>query len=92
MDTKLTLKMDSEVIEAAKIYAKAQGRSLSALVESYLGLVARKKDKSNFDDTLDKFPITPLVKSLGTKMNLPPDWDYKEEITNILLERYNNLK
>lgn len=80
--------MDSEVIEAAKIYAKAQGRSLSALVESYLVLVAKKKDKSVTEDPLDKFPITPFVESLGTKTNLPANWDYREEYTNYLIEKY----
>jgi ABC-type nitrate/sulfonate/bicarbonate transport system substrate-binding protein len=91
MDTKLTLKMDAEIIEAAKVYAKAQGRSLSSLVESYLGLVAKKKETTE-TDPLDVFTITPFVKSLGTKLNLPKDWDYKEEMANILLEKYSNLK
>ncbi len=35
MDAKLTLKLDSEVIERAKAYAEQRGESLSRLVESY---------------------------------------------------------
>ena len=35
MDTKLTLKLNSEVIEKAKLYALHQGVSLSRVVESY---------------------------------------------------------
>ncbi len=39
MDTKLTLKLDKDVIEKAKIYARRRGVSLSRVVESYfLGL------------------------------------------------------
>jgi hypothetical protein len=39
MDAKLTLKLDSEVIERAKAYAEDRGESLSRMVESYfLGL------------------------------------------------------
>lgn len=36
MDKKLTLKLDSHVIEKAKEYAASQNRSLSGLIESYL--------------------------------------------------------
>jgi hypothetical protein len=35
MDAKLTLKLDSEVIERAKNYAEQQGTSLSRMVETY---------------------------------------------------------
>ncbi|HVT58860.1 MAG TPA: DUF6364 family protein [Thermoanaerobaculia bacterium] len=39
MDTKLTLKLDQQVIEKAKLYAQRRGVSLSRVVESYfLGL------------------------------------------------------
>jgi hypothetical protein len=41
VDTKLTLKLDSEVIEKAKAYAESRGESLSRLVETYFaGLVS----------------------------------------------------
>jgi len=36
MITKLTLTLNHEVIEAAKAYAKKNGKSLSAIVETYL--------------------------------------------------------
>ena len=35
MNTKLTLNVDSELVQKAKSYAKDKGRSLSDLVESY---------------------------------------------------------
>jgi predicted HicB family RNase H-like nuclease len=36
MDTKLTLKLDQDVIEKAKQYAKSKSISLSVLIENYL--------------------------------------------------------
>jgi hypothetical protein len=44
MDSKLTLKLDKEVIERAKLYAQHQGVSLSRVVESYfLGLTREEE-------------------------------------------------
>jgi hypothetical protein len=47
MDTKLTLKLDKDVIEKAKIYARHRGVSLSRVVESYfLGLTRDEEPAS----------------------------------------------
>jgi antitoxin component of RelBE/YafQ-DinJ toxin-antitoxin module len=47
MNTKLTLKLDEEVIEKAKAYAERQGVSLSRMVESYFsGLTKAEEAKS----------------------------------------------
>jgi hypothetical protein len=47
MDTKLTLKLDKEVIERAKLYAQRRGVSLSRVVESYfLGLTREEEPAS----------------------------------------------
>lgn len=44
MDTKLTLKLDSDVIEKAKAYAENRGESLSRMVENYfLGLTQESR-------------------------------------------------
>ena len=40
MKTKLTLRLDEDVIGRAKAYAAARGTSLSALTENYFRLVA----------------------------------------------------
>lgn len=72
MDTKLTLKLNKEIIEKAKVYAASQKRSLSRLVENYLkSLVENKQD----DDELD---ISPFVKSLAEGTELPAELDEKE--------------
>jgi len=44
VDAKLTLKLDSEVIEKAKAYAEDRGESLSRMVETYfLGLTQEER-------------------------------------------------
>jgi hypothetical protein len=80
MDTKLTLKLDDEIIEKAKEYAKVRKISLSDLIENYL-------QKLTTDKKSDK-TITPLVKSLSGIINLPKDYNDKEDYTNYLTNKY----
>ncbi len=79
MDTKLTLKLDSDIIEQAKVYAKKQNTSLSQLIESYLELLVDKKD----DGT-----VTSLVKSLSGVIKVPKSVDYKKIYKKHLQEKY----
>lgn len=47
MNTKLTLNLDKEIINEAKIYAKSHRVSLSKLIENYLNSLTQKsKEKS----------------------------------------------
>jgi hypothetical protein len=79
MNTKLTVKLDSSVIEQAKTYAKKKNTSLSKLIESYLGLLVDPKDTEE---------ITPLVKSLSGVIRLPKNFDYKKEYGKYLEHKY----
>ena len=79
METKLTLKLNSVVIERAKKYAKDKNTSLSKLIENYLGFLIDPKDDSE---------ITPLVKSLSGVIDLPKDYDHKKNYKNHLLKKY----
>jgi len=81
MHTKLTLSIDNQVITNAKEYAKNSGRSLSDLIESYLKYIT----SSNKDD----FSISPKVKALMGTFKVPENFDYKTELSNILIEKYN---
>ena len=54
MNTKLTLSLDKEIIEQAKIYAKGTGRSLSEMVESYFKSLSNPKRKSEDEDDAQK--------------------------------------
>lgn len=80
MDTKLTLKLNSSVIQQAKMYAKAKNTSLSKLIESYLGILVEAKDNQE---------ITPLVKSLSRVVDLPKSSDYKKGYKKRLISKYS---
>lgn len=80
MEKKLTLRLNSDVIEKAKDFARSQKISLSKMIESYLQTLTNQEDK--------KKSITPLVKSLSGVIELPDDFDYKKEYRNFLEEKY----
>jgi hypothetical protein len=79
MDTKLTLKLNGNIIEQAKTYAKKKNTSLSKLIESYLGLLV---------DPSENQEVTPLVKSLSGVINLPKNTDIKKEFKKHLTSKY----
>jgi len=54
LKTKLTLRLEKEVIEMAKAYSSEKGESLSQLVEKFFKAVSSEKETD----------ITPLVKEL----------------------------
>lgn len=56
MDTKLTLKLERDVIDKAKKYAKHNNTSLSRMIENYL--------RSITDPSDEPVKVTPLIKSL----------------------------
>jgi hypothetical protein len=75
MTTKLTLTLDDKVIENAKRYAKAKGRSVSELVESYFkSITGLDNDRSD--------ELTPSVKSLMGSFKAPKNFDYKKILQN----------
>lgn len=81
MDTKLTLSLDKEVIEAAKEYARKRNTSLSNLIENYLVSVTAKS-KVNADE------ISPLVKSLSGVLKLDKKGDRKKQYGDYLAAKY----
>ena len=81
MDTKLTLKLDQEIIEKAKHYASEKKLSLSRIIENYLNSLT--SDKTNND-----IQISPFVKSLSSGIKVPADYDYKKDRTDYLEQKY----
>ena len=81
MDTKLTLKLDQEIIEKAKHYASEKKISLSRIVENYLNSLT--SDKTNND-----IQISPFVKSLSSGIKIPADYDYKKDRADYLEQKY----
>jgi len=82
METKLTLRLNDNVIERAKIYARSHKISLSKMIESYLDCITRQKEMDK------KISITPLDESLRGVIDLPDDFDYKKEYRDYLEGKY----
>lgn len=80
MDTKLTIKLNNDVIIRAKKYARDRKTSLSRMIETYLDSVTGKEDED--------IDITPLVKSLSGVIKLPEDYDYRNDRTDHLIRKY----
>jgi macrodomain Ter protein organizer (MatP/YcbG family) len=81
MNTKLTIKLDNDVISRAKRYARHRRTSLSKMIESFLDSVTK--------DEPDDIEITPLVKSLSGVIKIPEDLNYKDERTDYLIRKYS---
>ena len=79
MDAKLTLKLDSSVIQRAKQYAKERNISLSKLIENYLSALLGTQVK--------KVEISPLVESLTGVIDLNEVSEQKE-YGDYLSEKY----
>lgn len=84
MTTKLTLKLDKNVIEKAKEYASLQQRSLSGIIESYLQSITGMKEES--EET--ELQISDFVKSMATGIVVPSDLNYKEQYFDHMAKKY----
>lgn len=82
MDAELTIKLDKQILEKAKDYASSNNRNLSFMIESFLkSLVERNANTINVE-------ISSYVKSISTGVKIPADFDYKQEYTNYLTNKY----
>ncbi len=81
MESKLTLKLNKDVIEKAREYAQQHKTSLSRMVEAYFSALT-SEGKS------DKEEITPLVKSLSGIIDIPSDFDYKSYIAEQVAKKH----
>ena len=82
MNSKLTLKLDTEVIKDAKKYASQQGASLSKLVENYFKALALAQQ--------EELPshLTPVVKELSGVIPANDYEDEKDAYTDYLRKKY----
>lgn len=71
MTTKLTLTIDDKIIQRAKRYARAKGRSVSELVESYFRSLTELGNEHSEE-------LTPSVRSLMGSFKAPKNLDYKK--------------
>jgi replicative DNA helicase len=75
MQTKLTLRIDKDLIQKAKRYSKKTGTSVSRMVSDYLRLVTAREEKKEQE-------LTPRVRRLmgalkGSKLS---EEDYKRHL------------
>ena len=81
METKLTLKLNKNAIDEAKLYARQTNQSLSSLVQKYFITLSEKHKESQTE-------ISPIVRELSGIMNLDKEVDVKEEYHHHILEKY----
>lgn len=82
MQTKLTISLDKQVIEQAKILAKKKGRSLSEMIENYLKVMVKKESPTE--------EISADIKKLQGSVKLPADLDYKQALQQGLNKKYRS--
>ena len=70
MAAKLTLTINEDVINAAKEYARRNGKSLSGIVEHYLQAISAPERKAH--------PSPSPIRKLKGSIQLPADFDYKK--------------
>ncbi|MCB0558626.1 MAG: hypothetical protein H6573_26795 [Lewinellaceae bacterium] len=83
MDTKLTLKLDKEVIERARRFARQYNTSLSKLVEHYFEQITQQ---NNNEETTE---LTPLVRSLYGIAAIQPGFDPETAYFDHLFEKHS---
>ena len=81
MTTKLTLTIEKEIIEKAKLYAKGTQRSLSEMVQKYLENLVKTKisDKS----------ATPIVDKIAGSLPLPDNFNADEALDEYFSKKYS---
>lgn len=73
MQTKLTLRLEDQLIEQAKSYAAQAGKSVSQIVADYFKLLTAQKAKTNTPST----PITQSLRGVLRESKLDEE-DYKK--------------
>lgn len=83
MNTKLTLSIEKEAIDAIKEYAKEKGQSVSDMVENYFKLLAHKSKIVEPED------LSPEIQRLRGIISLPKDYDVKKIVEEERSKKYN---
>ncbi len=81
MPTNLTLTLDSQVVEQAEAYARAQGKDLSTVLEDYLRQLMHPPKA-----TLPE--LSPQLLRLRGSIQLPKGIDYKQVLADAIQERH----
>ena len=84
---KLTLSIDSIIVEKAKEYAEYKGKSLSYLVEEFFQELVKEREAGYNQPISELDEIRSLVNG-----KIPKGLDYKEEIKKIKLQKLESSK
>jgi hypothetical protein len=84
---KLTLSIDSIIVEKAKEYAEYKGKSLSYLVEEFFQELVKEREAGYNQPISELDEIRSLVNG-----KIPKGIDYKEEIKKIKLQKLESSK
>lgn len=82
MDTKLTLKLNSNSITKAKQYSSMHNISVSSMVEKFFDSLSVTSSKS------EDFEYSPIVSELSGIITIPDDFDIKEAYLERLESKY----
>ncbi len=72
MQSKLTIKLEQEIIARGKAHAEQQGISLSKLIENYLRLVTQVEQP-------DQLKYSPVIQELSGIISLESDLEQEQE-------------
>ena len=80
--TRLALSMNEDVVARARMLAAARNTSISRLFVSFVCLMEQSENAET--------RLPPLTKrALGlAKSAIPADWDYREVLSDALVEKY----
>ena len=84
---KLTLSIDSIIVEKAKEYAEYKGKSLSCLVEEFFQELVKEREAGYNQPISELDEIRSLVNG-----KIPKGLNYKEEIKKIKLQKLESAK
>ncbi|MBL0190378.1 MAG: hypothetical protein IPQ18_03280 [Saprospiraceae bacterium] len=82
MNTKLTLTIEKEVIDVAKVYAKEKGQSLSEMVENYFKILT--SERGEFQER----QLSSKVRKLRGIIKVDNNLNYQEILTEELSKKY----
>ncbi len=84
MNTKLTLNIEDSVIRKAKAFARSRNKSLSKLVEQYLGFVT--------DNMAISPTISDRIRAISDNLEMDPKLNYDDLKEQYLQEKYLDAK
>ena len=80
MQTKLTLRLDSNLIQSAKLYSKQRGKSLSQIVADYFALLASSDREETTPSSQTQLPpVTQFLSGLISGAAVSEE-DYKQHL------------